>query len=138
MSASVKSSRSWPSPAVHGLPGNRTSIGAALVDTANEVSSGVGLGVAGTVLAALFTGTVASRPWSTLQVAEFREAVTISGGVLTVAAAVFVGWAMLRTRRRGLEDVSVTQAAPATPARGRCGRGCGAAGTGAPASRGTP
>ncbi|WP_433787802.1 MFS transporter [Actinomycetospora sp. CA-101289] len=83
---------------LRGLPENRTSIGAALVDTATEVSSGAGLAVAGTVLAAVFTGTIATQPWSASQVVEFREAVTIAGGVLTVAAAVFVGWAMLRTR----------------------------------------
>lgn len=83
---------------LRGLPENRTSIGAALTDTATEVSSGAGIAVAGTVLAALFTGAVATSPWTPQQVAEFREAVTVAGVVLAVAAAVLVGWAMLRTR----------------------------------------
>jgi protein-S-isoprenylcysteine O-methyltransferase Ste14 len=83
---------------LRGLPENRTSIGAALTDTATEVSSGAGIAVAGTVLAALFTGAVATSPWSPQQAAEFREAVTVAGVVLAAVAAVLVGWAMLRTR----------------------------------------
>ncbi len=83
---------------LRGLPENRTSIGAALTDTATEVSSGAGIAVAGTVLAALFTGAVATSPWSPQQAAEFREAVTVASVVLAVVAAVLVGWAMLRTR----------------------------------------
>ncbi len=49
---------------LRGLPQNRTSIGAALVDTASEVSTGVGLAVTGTILAALFTGDIATSAWT--------------------------------------------------------------------------
>ncbi|MGK5681120.1 MFS transporter [Actinoplanes sp. URMC 104] len=84
---------------LRGLPENRTSIGAALVDTAGEVASGVGVAVAGTVLAALFTGAVSASPWSARQSAEFEQAVTVAGLLLTLVAAALVGWAMLRTRR---------------------------------------
>ncbi len=80
-------------------PTNRTSIGAALVDTATEVATGIGIAVTGTVLAALFTGSIATAHWSAQQTAEFGEAVTIASLVLTVMAAALVGWAMLRTRR---------------------------------------
>jgi MFS family permease len=93
-----------------GLPSNRTSIGAALTDTSSEVTSGVGIAVTGTVLAALFTGSIATAHWSAQQTAEFGEAVTISGLVLTVMAAALVGWAMLRTRRaagRGVDAPAV-------------------------------
>jgi hypothetical protein len=83
---------------LRGLPKNRTSIGAALTDTATVVTSGVGIAVTGTILAALFTGDIATSNWSTQQTAEFQEAVTISGLVLTVVAAALVGWAILRTR----------------------------------------
>jgi MFS family permease len=83
---------------LRGLPGNRTSIGTALVDTATEVASGVGVAVAGTVLAALFTGAVTATPWTVAQAAEFRAAVTVGGLVLTALAAVLVGWAILRAR----------------------------------------
>ena len=83
---------------LRGLPKNRTTIGAALVDTASEVTSGVGIAVTGTILAALFTGDIATSNWSTQQTAEFQEAVTIAGLVLTVVAAALVGWAFHRTR----------------------------------------
>ena len=49
---------------LRGLPENRTTIGAALVDTATEVASGVGIAVAGTILAALFTGSIAAPDWT--------------------------------------------------------------------------
>ena len=84
---------------LRGLPKNRTTIGAALVDTATEVASGVGIAVTGTILAALFTGDIATSSWSAQQTAEFREAVTIAGLALTVVAAALVGWGFVRTRR---------------------------------------
>jgi MFS family permease len=84
---------------LRGLPKERTSIGAALIDTAAEVTSGAGIAVSGTILAALFTGSIATSTWSTRQTAEFQQAVTIAGLVLTVVAAALVGWAILRTRR---------------------------------------
>jgi MFS family permease len=83
---------------LRGLPKNRTTIGAALTDTATEVTSGAGIAATGTILAALFTGNIASN-WSTQQTAEFREAVTIAGLALTVVAAALVGWGIVRTRR---------------------------------------
>ena len=92
---------------LRGLPAERTSIGAALTDTATEVSSGAGLAVCGTLLAALFAGSIATTGWSPAQTAEFGGAVTLAGLVLTVVAAVLVGWAMLRTRHTADE--------PATP-----------------------
>lgn len=107
---------------LRGLPGNRTSIGAALTDTATEVSSGAGIAVAGTVLAALFTGTVASPHWTPRQAAEFSEAVTVAGVVLTVLAAALVGWAMLRTRNAAAENTledAPEDAAPAPQKEGR-------------------
>jgi hypothetical protein len=64
---------------LRGLPENRTSIGAALVDTSFEVTSGVGIAVTGTILAAIFTGNIATSNWSTHQTSEFREAVTTAG-----------------------------------------------------------
>jgi hypothetical protein len=81
-----------------GLPENRTSIGAALVDTASQVASAVGIAVGGTFLAALFTGDVTGSCWSPAQTAQFREAITLSAVALTVVAAALVLWAALRTR----------------------------------------
>jgi hypothetical protein len=68
----------------------------ALTDTASEVTSGAGIAVTGTILAALFTGDVATSGWSEEQTAEFREAVTIAGLALTVLAAALVIWGFLR------------------------------------------
>jgi hypothetical protein len=82
-----------------GLPENRTSIGAALTDTATEVASGVGIAVTGTILALLFAGDIATPNWSARQTSEFQQAVTISGLVLTTMAAALVGWGIVRTRR---------------------------------------
>jgi MFS family permease len=84
---------------LRGLPANRTSIGAALVDTATEVSSGAGIAVTGTILVAVFTGNIAAANWTAGQTAEFGAAVTIAGLALTVVAAALVGWGILRTRR---------------------------------------
>ncbi len=83
---------------LRGLPENRTSIGAALVDTASEVATGVGIAASGTILAALFTGRIATSNWSMHQTAQFREAVTIAGLALTAAAAALVGWGIVRAR----------------------------------------
>jgi MFS family permease len=89
---------------LRGLPENRTTIGVALVDTAGEVATGVGIAVTGTVLAALFTGTIATSSWSPRQTAEFGEAITTAGLALTVLAAALVGWGFLRTRRGAVDD----------------------------------
>jgi MFS family permease len=83
---------------LRGLPKNRSTIGAALVDTATEVTSAVGIAVTGTILAALFTGSIATSNWSARQTAQFQTAATLSGLVLTVVAAALVGWAILRMR----------------------------------------
>jgi MFS family permease len=83
---------------LRGLPKNRTTIGAALLDTATQVTPGVGLAVTGTILAAIFTGDIASPDWTARQTSQFEESVTIAGLTLTVVSGVLVGWAMLRAR----------------------------------------
>ncbi len=100
---------------LRGLPRNRTTIGAALTDTATEVTSGAGIAVTGTILAALFTGDVATSNWSAPQTAEFRQAVTIAGLALTVMAAALVGWGMVRTR----SAAATVPCRPAPSAEGR-------------------
>jgi hypothetical protein len=81
---------------LRGLPANRTTIGAALTDTATEVTSGAGIAITGTILAAVFTGDIATSHWTTDRTAEFRNAVTIAGLTLTVAAAALVAWGIRR------------------------------------------
>jgi Na+/melibiose symporter-like transporter len=83
---------------LRGLPKNRTTIGAALTDTATEVASAAGIAVAGTILASLFIGDVTTPNWSTAQTSQFQEAVTVAGLTLTIVAAALVGWGILRAR----------------------------------------
>jgi MFS family permease len=84
---------------LRGLPENRTSIGAALVDTAQEVATGTGIAVTGTILAAVFTGVLTTAGWDRRQSAEFHLAVTVAGLALAAAAGALVVWAFVRSRR---------------------------------------
>jgi hypothetical protein len=84
---------------LRGLPGNRTSMGAALVDTSSELATGIGIAATGTILAAVFTGSIAAAHWSPAQVGDFQEAVIVAGLTLTVVSAALVGVGMQRSRR---------------------------------------
>ncbi|MEV6966104.1 MFS transporter [Hamadaea sp. NPDC051192] len=98
---------------LRGLPESRTTIGVALTDTATEVTSGVGIAVVGTILAAWFTGDIASSGWSPHQTAEFRAATTLASLALTVLAAALVGWGFTRTRKAATEPVTEPVTEPA-------------------------
>jgi len=84
---------------LRGLPENRTTIGAALVDTSSEVATGVGIAATGTILAALFTGTLTATDWSASQASQFQLAISVAGLVLTAIAAALVALGMVRARR---------------------------------------
>ncbi|WP_327063126.1 MFS transporter [Leifsonia sp. Leaf264] len=90
-----------------GLPKNRTSIGAALTDTTTEVANGVGVAIAGTILAALFTGSIAAPDWTAQQSNQFQSAVTIAGLALTAVAAAFVVFGLVRARGSAAADAPV-------------------------------
>ncbi|TDD57719.1 MFS transporter [Kribbella antibiotica] len=83
---------------LRGLPENRSTIGAALVDTASQVTTGIGIAATGTILAAMFTGSIAAANWSAQQTSQFETAITVAAGSLTVVSAALVSWAYLRTR----------------------------------------
>jgi MFS family permease len=83
---------------LRGLPKNRTTIGAALVDTSSEVATGVGIAVTGTILAALFTGDLSSPSWSARQSLLFQDGVTLAGLTLTAIAAGLVIIGIVRSR----------------------------------------
>ncbi|MFI5729467.1 MFS transporter [Kribbella sp. NPDC051587] len=83
---------------LRGLPENRSTIGAALVDTASQVTTGIGIAATGTILAAMFTGSIATANWTTHQTSQFEAAITLAGATLTVVAGALVTWAYLRTR----------------------------------------
>jgi MFS family permease len=84
---------------MRGLPANRTTVGGALVDTAGEVTTAVGIAISGIVLAALFSGDVTASGWTPRQVEEFDRVVRVAGAVLTVLAAVLVCTGFARARR---------------------------------------
>ena len=84
---------------LRGLPENRTTIGAALVDTASEVTTGVGLALVGTVLAAMFSGSITATPWTSAQTGQFHLAVEVGATALTVVSAALVAYGFLRSRR---------------------------------------
>ncbi|SDH17806.1 MFS transporter [Klenkia brasiliensis] len=83
---------------MRGLPAGRTTIGAALTDTATQVAAAAGLAVAGTVLAAVLgdhlTGTAPGT-------AALGTAVTLGGLTLAGLAAALVAWGLLRSRTAG-------------------------------------
>lgn len=84
---------------MRGLPENRTTIGAALVDTAAEIATAVGVAISGAVLAALVAGDVSAQTWSSQQVEQFGQVVLVAGGALTVLAAALVGTGLACARR---------------------------------------
>lgn len=84
---------------LRGLPENRTSIGAALVDTAQEVATGAGIAATGTILAAVFTGSIAAGGWDRQQSDQFHLAVTVAALALAVVAGALAVWAFTRGRR---------------------------------------
>lgn len=69
---------------VDAMPSNRTSIGAALNDTAQEVGSSVGTAVAGTLIAALVTAILPAGVWSSDLIRSFFHGERITYGVLAV------------------------------------------------------
>ncbi|MCG2803302.1 MAG: MFS transporter [Cellulomonas sp.] len=81
-----------------GLPQDRTSIGAALSDTAQEVSNAIGIAVAGTVVAVLFAGNLTDVAWTAGQITQFENAVTIASVCLAAGAALLVLAAPRRPR----------------------------------------
>jgi MFS family permease len=83
---------------MRGLPSNRTTIGAALVDTSSEVTTAVGIALSGTIIAAMFTGSIATADWTATQTGEFRAAVSLGATVLTVLAGGLVGFGIGRGR----------------------------------------
>ncbi|MER6184889.1 MFS transporter [Streptomyces sp. NPDC001652] len=78
---------------VDAMPSNRTSIGAALNDTAQEVGSSVGTAVVGTLIAALVTTQLPAGTWSSGLIASFfhGERVTYALLALVVGLISVVG-----------------------------------------------
>jgi MFS family permease len=91
---------------MRGLPQNRTSIGAALVDTSSELATAVGIAVSGTILAATFAGSIAQPQWTAGQTAQFEQGITTAALVLTGLAAALVAYGFMRTSRLAPESAA--------------------------------
>lgn len=84
---------------MRGLPSDRTSIGAAMNDTSQEVASSIGLAITGTIVTAFLVGPLTAIGASPAQAHAFDNAVTTATLVLAGLCAALVTWAALQTWR---------------------------------------
>jgi MFS family permease len=87
-----------------GTPKNRTAIGAALVDTTDQITSVIGVTIVGTILAALFTGNITKGHWTATQTTQFNHAVLLSTLILAIAVTLLIGWAFMRTHKKDTKE----------------------------------
>jgi EmrB/QacA subfamily drug resistance transporter len=98
---------------VDAMPGNRTSIGAALNDTAQEVGSSVGTAVVGTLIAALVTTHLPAGTWSSGLVASFFHGERITYGVLAaVVGLIAAGGSLSLTDSHTMEEAHDEEGVP--------------------------
>lgn len=85
---------------VDAMPANRTSLGAALNDTAQEVGSSIGTALVGTLIAALVVTVLPAGAWSPELVSSFNQGERVAFLVLTVlvGAVALAGAATLDRR----------------------------------------
>jgi MFS family permease len=89
------------------MPSDRTSIAAALNDTAQELGTSVGTAVIGTAIAALVTTTLPVGTWSNDLVDSFFHGERITYALLAIVVGVIAGWGALT-----LTDSRATEEAP--------------------------
>ncbi|MEP9365406.1 MFS transporter [Nocardioides sp. CN2-186] len=90
---------------VDAMPANRTSIGAALNDTAQEVGTSVGTAIVGTMIAALVTTRLPAGVWSHDLVQSFFHGERITYAVLASIVALVAGYgALTLTDSRSVEE----------------------------------
>ena len=80
---------------VEAMPANRTSLGTALNDTAQEVGTSVGTAVVGTLIAVLVTSVLPSGTWGSGLVESFFHGERVVYGLLAVVVGVVVTWGAL-------------------------------------------
>jgi len=81
---------------MRGLPEDRTSTGAALNDTSQEVATSIGMAVTGTIVAAALTGPLAGIGSGGATTHSFENAVTTATLALTAVCTLLVLWAVRR------------------------------------------
>ena len=90
---------------IDAMPSNRTSIGAALNDTAQEVGTSIGTAVVGTVIAALVTTQLPAGVWSSDLVASFFHGERITYALLAAVVGLITGYgALTLTDSRTIEE----------------------------------
>ncbi|MEX0426927.1 MFS transporter [Nocardioides sp. DS6] len=90
---------------IDAMPSNRTSIGAALNDTAQEVGTSLGTAVVGTLIAALVTTQLPAGRWSDALVASFFHGERVTYAVIAVIVGVIaIGGALTLTDSRNAEE----------------------------------
>ncbi|GAA2478764.1 MFS transporter [Terrabacter carboxydivorans] len=90
---------------VEAMPANRTSIGTALNDTAQEVGSSVGTAVVGTLVAVLVTTVLPAGTWGPTLVASFVGGEQVTYAVLALVVGAVVTWgARTLTDSRSVEE----------------------------------
>lgn len=97
---------------VEAMPSNRTSIGAALNDTAQEVGSSVGTAVVGTLIAALVTTQLPAGTWSSGLIASFFHGERVTYALLAVVVGLIAaGGALSLTDSHTVEEHTAEEAA---------------------------
>ncbi|MFD3889404.1 MFS transporter [Streptomyces microflavus] len=97
---------------VDAMPANRTSMGTALNDTAQEVGTSVGTATIGTLIAALVTTQLPAGVWSSGLVASFFHGERIAYAVLAVAVGLIAtAGALSLTDSRSVEEATPAEAA---------------------------
>ncbi len=92
---------------VGAMPENRTSLGAALNDTAQEVGTSVGTAVVGTLIATLVTAQLPAGTWAHHLVASFFHGERITYAVLALVVGLVAGWgALTLTDARDTEEAA--------------------------------
>lgn len=90
---------------VEAMPANRTSIGTALNDTAQEVGTSVGTAVIGTLIAVLVTNQLPTGAWSSGLVDTFFHGERITYAILAIIVGlVAIGGALTLTDSRALDE----------------------------------
>lgn len=90
---------------VDAMPANRTSIGTALNDTAQEVGTSVGTAIVGTLIAVLVTTALPAGTWSHDLVQSFFHGERVTYGVLAIVVGLVAGYgAWTLTDSRSTEE----------------------------------
>ncbi len=90
---------------VDAMPENRTSLGAALNDTAQEVGTSVGTAIVGTLIATLVTTVLPAGVWSSSLIASFFHGERVTYAALAVVVGVIAAWgALTLTNSHSVEE----------------------------------